>query len=197
MNEWWAALAGIEQVFYGFAIVGSTVFVVSLLGQVFGLFGGDMDAECDVDAGEADAGVLKLFSVKSLVAFFTMFGWTGVVMLAANPDVSLVLVFVSAFGAGTGTGAAVAYMLSKLTGLQASGNITLKNAVGELGDVYLRIPENFSGAGKITLTLQGRFRELNAYTHGKALERKTRVVVIDVNGEDYVVVDEATEIINL
>lgn len=56
------------------------------------------------------------------------------------------------------------YLMSKLV---ESGNMNLKNAVGRSGEVYLPIPANRQGIGKIQITVQGTLQTLDAITDDK------------------------------
>jgi len=56
------------------------------------------------------------------------------------------------------------YSMLKLT---ESGNIDYKNAIGLTGEVYIPIPENKSGLGKIQITIQDSLKEVEAMTKGE------------------------------
>jgi len=53
------------------------------------------------------------------------------------------------------------YFTSKMTG---SGNISMKNAIGATGKVYLPIKANKGNIGKVQVTFQGSVREMQAVT---------------------------------
>jgi hypothetical protein len=80
----------------------------------------------------------------------------------------------------------VAWLFHAQKKLAASGNVDPAAAVGQPARVYLRIPENNAGKGKITLVLQGRTVELNAFTHGAAIATGSEVrVVRQVTGDTF------------
>ena len=56
------------------------------------------------------------------------------------------------------------YYLGKL---QSSGTLKLKNALNQVGEVYLTIGANRSKIGKVSITVQGTLRELEALTRCK------------------------------
>ena len=62
--------------------------------------------------------------------------------------------------------------------MQEDGNLTLKSAIAQTGSVYITIPPERSGSGKVTLTLQEEFMELGAMTEQRNpaahLERRFR-----------------------
>lgn len=120
---------------------------------------------------------LRLFTMRSMVAFFAIAGWSG--LIALQSDWSLPAVFGLAFVAGAAGAYVVAKILQVVLRLQYSGNVSLENAIGLSGDVYVRIPAHSSGKGKITMTLQERFVEVDALNRSEeplATGRKVRVV---------------------
>ena len=57
--------------------------------------------------------------------------------------------------------ASLFYYLSKM---QSSGTLKLKNALNQIGEVYLTIGANRSSIGKVSINVQGTLRELQALT---------------------------------
>ena len=85
--------------------------------------------------------------------------------------------------AGAGVGGvlmlSVAYLMSLLYSLRESGNIDYKDAIGQIGTVYLTIPPDQSGPGKIRVMIDGRLKVVLAYTKSNeqmSSERKVRAV---------------------
>ena len=72
----------------------------------------------------------------------------------------------------------VAWLLSLQRKLQASGNLDPRGAVGKAATVYLRIPPQKTGAGKITVSLQGRTAEFTAVTAGDEIATGQDVRVV-------------------
>jgi hypothetical protein len=65
--------------------------------------------------------------------------------------------------------------------MQRKGNINIKNAVGKMGQVYIPIPANKKGKGKIQITIQERYTEIDAMTNNnQILSTGTMVFVVDV-----------------
>ncbi len=74
----------------------------------------------------------------------------------------------------------IALLFYSITRLQCSGNIKIKNAIGQIGQVYIPIPANMSGKGKIQITLQDSLTEINAMTEeNEKLTTGSMVLVID------------------
>jgi hypothetical protein len=75
--------------------------------------------------------------------------------------------------------------------LKSDGAVRIKGAVGRTGTVYLRVPANKSGPGKVTLNLQNRTVELEAFTATNELPTGTSVRVVAVLGPSSVEVTHA------
>ena len=173
MLEWFATLGLPLFIFYGIAIVASLILIVQVGLMIFGL-GDDLDADMD-DVG--DPGGLHILSLRSLTGFFGGFGWTGAILLGKGS--SLVIAIVAGAGVGGVLMLSVAYLMSLLYSLRESGNIDYKDAIGQIGTVYLTIPPDQSGPGKIRVMIDGRLKVVLAYTKSNEQmsgERKVRVV---------------------
>ncbi|SFW62073.1 hypothetical protein [Cellulophaga fucicola] len=162
MGEWYDSLELFPKVYWSIALIGSVVLVVFLL---LTLIGGDADGiEGDVDAEvEGDSGIdFQFLSIKNLSGFFAIFGWTGVACIEAGLPIFLTILISIICGLLMMVSmAALFYYLSKL---QSSGTLHLKNAVNQVGEVYLTIGANRSFIGKVSITVQGSLRELEALT---------------------------------
>ena len=174
------------SVFWFCTILGSLLVVLQFLTIVFGLGGGDVDGDGIPDALEADAsdaggdsgGVfLKALSLRTLtagVAFFGLAGLAGESLgWSALPSTLL------ATGAGCVAIYAVYLLFRALSSFSADGSIRASTVTGALGTVYLRIPANRSGQGKVVVTQQERSMEYLAETDDEGgLPTGTPIVVV-------------------
>jgi len=170
------------------AALGGGVLVVQLLLGLLGVVdaGGDMDASGGHDGGHghiASEG-LDLMSVRALsagVAFFGLGGLTGLAtplgLVAAIP-----LALIAGTAAMFGTAVAMRWML----GFDDDGTVSIHGAVGATGTVYLTIPGERKGSGKVTLTLQNRIVEYQAITSDALLPTGAPIMVVEVVGPDTV-----------
>ena len=130
---WWQALTMLQKVYWLIAIPFSVFFVLQ---TIMSLFGGDVlstDGDADL-AVESDAGIdFQFLSIKNLVAFFTLFGWVGV--LTSSSGMAAIWSVLLAIVAGLLMMllmATLMYFMSKLT---ESGTLELKTAIGKTGTV--------------------------------------------------------------
>jgi hypothetical protein len=162
LNTWFSSLATIEKIYWVFALVFSLAFIIQL---IFTFVGGDADgADGDVDAEiEGDSGPgFQFFTIKNMVAFFTIFGWIGLACVKAEMSNGASIAIAVASGLVMMTiMAAIFYFASKLV---HSGTLNLNNAINLIGEVYLTIPANRKAFGKVQINVQGSLRELEAMT---------------------------------
>ena len=189
-----------ETVFLVCAVIGGTLLVIQTLMLVIGGVDSDIDDVSDMDMDIADADVsdldtdmhadavqahdafLKMLSVKTVVAFLTFFGLSG--LAAGRAELSLTLTLVSSLGAGLVSVYIVAWLMTALARLQSRGNLNLAKATGSTAKVYVLIPAERKGSGKVTLALQGRMVECKAVTDGAEISTGTQVQVVGLIGAD-------------
>lgn len=192
-GEWWELLSGAQKIFWGISIIFSVLFLIQFVLSLIGLdFDSDTDADFSSDA-HIDHGYsldtdFALFSVRSIIAFFTFFGWTGLMVLNGGGGV------LAAVGFATGVGLVamflVAYMMYWFSRLTEEGNLDLKDAIFARGEVYLPIPANKNGVGKVHVHLQGSLREMDAVTDGDTLPTGTSVRIVEVIDEEVLLVEK-------
>lgn len=83
--------------------------------------------------------------------------------------------------------ASLFYFISKLTD---SGTLNYKNAIDAVGEVYLTIGADRSKMGKVSVSVQGTMRELDALTDSLTeLKSGTIIKVLDVTSNGILIVD--------
>ena len=180
-----------QTVYLGCAAAGGTVLLIQTLMMLFG--GADHDAGAlhadHSDLGNASSGEhhggdtgLSLLSVRSIAAFLTFFGLAG--WGGTNSGWGTFPTIGGALLAGTAMLFAVAWIFSFQKKLYSEGNLDPRNAVGLTARVYLRIPAQNSGKGKITVAVQGRTHEFNAWTTGAEIPTGREVKVLRQVTED-------------
>ena len=183
MEEWFAALTLFEKIYWLVALISSAIFVVLIIMTIIGGdaddLGGDVDAEIEGDTGIG----FQFLSFKNLMGFLTIFGWSGIACLEG--DLSKGLTVVISVVCGLLMMTAMATLFYYLAKLQSSGTLKLKNAIDQIGEVYLTIGANRSKIGKVSINVQGTLRELEALTdeaHDLAQSNVVRVKAITANG---------------
>lgn len=104
---------------------------------------------------------LRLISLRSIIAFLAIGGWVGYTLCySLDWYYSLIIALVCGFAAACGMAGAMLGMEK----MQSSGNLDPHNAVGKIGTVYLTIPPDRAGQGKVNILIQERYAEYEAVT---------------------------------
>ncbi|MEO8934116.1 MAG: hypothetical protein ABI295_07390, partial [Xanthomarina sp.] len=87
--------------------------------------------------------------------------------------------------------AAMFFYMSKLN---HSGTLNVKNAIGEIGEVYLTIRANRTSIGKVHVRIQGALRELEALTDAETdLKTGSVIQVKDITNNGILIVEQLTK----
>ncbi len=188
MEQWFEALSLFEKIYWVIALISSAIFIVliimTLLGGDADDFGGDVDVEIEGDTGIG----FQFLSFKNLMGFLTIFGWSGIACMEGGLAKGLT-VAISIF-CGLLMMMAMAALFYYLAKLQSSGTLKLKNALNQVGEVYLTIGANRSKIGKVSISVQGTLRELEALTdEPKDLSQTDVVRVKDVTDNGILIVE--------
>lgn len=188
--EFFENMSPLLQTYWYIALIGSAIFVILFL---FTFIGSDGDVDMDADATnfEADDGGVgfQFFTFKNFVAFFTIFGWTGIICI--NHELSNLYVYIISTIAGLLMMVLTSLLFMFMNRLAESGTLKIKNAIGEVGEVYLPIGANRSSIGKIQIKVQGALRELEAITDNDTDIKTNEIVkVIEVVSAELLLVEK-------
>ena len=162
MEGWFAVLTLFEKIYWVVAGISSVMLIILM---IMTFLGGDSDGiDADVDTEiDGDVGVdFQFLSFKNLMGFLTIFGWSGIACL--EEGLSKPVTIIISVVCGLLMMFAMASLFYYLAKLQSSGTLKLKNALNQIGEVYLTIGANRSKIGKVSITVQGTLRELEALT---------------------------------
>lgn len=191
---WWSTLSLLQKIFFCVACASTLLLLIQIIMMIVG-FGSDGDLDTDGIDGDgfeeaadgltldSDVG-LSLFTVKTLSSFFAIGGWVGF----AVSDLGNLPAILIALLSGTIALVGMAFIMKRLASLQSEGNINYSNAIGKIANVYLTIPANNGGSGKINLTLQERFIEANAITNdAEEIKTGAMVKIVSIIDDTFVV----------
>ncbi|PCJ95424.1 MAG: hypothetical protein COA50_09475 [Flavobacteriaceae bacterium] len=189
MVEWFSELASFDKVYWTIAGVASLFFVFVAVSTLMGGDTDDIDGDVDADI-EGDVGVgFQFFTFKNLVAFFTIFGWSGISCIDAGYSQTMTIV-ISAIS-GLVMMFAMTFLIYQLSKLKSSGTLKMQNAKGAIGEVYLTIGNTRSSMGKVQITVQGALRDLNALTDEESdLKTGSVIQVTEVTKNGILIVEQ-------
>lgn len=164
-GSWWEGMSTITKIFWLVAVSSSLIFLIQTVMTFVGADSdtGNLDAVGDADVSiGTDHGIgFQLISFKNLIAFFTVFGWSGLACIDSGLSIGFTITIAVVCGLLMMViMTAIYYFMGKLT---ESGNVTLDKIVGKTGSVYLVIPAKRKASGKIQIQHQG-YRTMDAIT---------------------------------
>lgn len=171
MWQWIESLDVLSSIYFWIAVVATVLLLVQIIMMIFS-FGGDADVDLDGDglpddmsAGN-DSGV-GFFTLKGITVFFSIGAWVGLLCAVLFPNNLEGLSILPAFVSGM-IGMIIMYLAMKgMTKMQSNGNIQKESIVGKEATVYVTIKPSRTGRGKVTMTAQGQYMELDAITDEK------------------------------
>lgn len=201
---WWNSLSELQQVMFIIATVATSLMILLIIMMLIGMdggeaFDGDIDVDMDVDIDDVDGGSfsdsidvynqesffslggLKIITIRGMLAFFSIGGWVVFIMADTSP---IWLAFLVGFASGSVAAILLAMVMRAIFRLESSGNLDYSTAIGKTGTVYIRIPKNKEGKGKIMLVHQGKMIEVDAITKGlNDILTKQEVKVVGLEDE--------------
>lgn len=161
----------------------------------------DTAAPCDLcgetydghaHVGNGAEGGLNVLTLRGVVAFFTLFGWSG--LLLCQIGLNGLLALFLAVQLGIIGMVAVAFILREALRLQSDGTLDIRNALGQAGSVYLRVPADRAAPGKVTVLVQEQMREFEAVTdEDSPIPTGAEIMVVGITGGDTLVVSTRVE----
>ncbi|HOA31857.1 MAG: hypothetical protein GX166_13690 [Clostridiaceae bacterium] len=197
--NWWESISMLEKILYILATSSSVILVIQTILALFGIGDDGMDGvdavDLDVDGSDfgvddlADVSGLQLLTIRGILAFFAIGGWTSIFCLKSGMKTPFALLI--GLLAGFATMLLLAKLMQMAMKLQYSGNINIRNAVGKQGTVYLIIPPKGKGKGKVSVVVQERLREFDAVTESdEDIPTGSRIIVKDVVHPNTLVVEK-------
>ena len=189
MLEWFSDLELFSKFYWIITLVGSLIFLIVVIMTFVGADGAEdfegADASIDADTGIE----FQFISLKSLIGFFTIFGWSGIACIDA--DLSKPITVLISVVCGLIMMTILAAMFHYIKKLTDSGTLDYKNALNAVGEVYLTIGANRSRMGKVSVRVQGTLREMDALTDSfTELKSGTIIKIVDVTSNGILIVDQ-------
>lgn len=145
-----------------------------------------------VGHGNFSTWLFSVLSFKTVTAALAFFGLAG--CAANSAGMSSVAQVIIATTAGFGAMYGVHWIMKALFRLSEDNTIRLDRSVGKEGTVYLTIPADRKGVGKVQFKLQNRLVDYPAITgHDEPLKTGAKIRVVAVVGASTVEVEPLRE----
>ena len=182
LSDWFNQLDLGLRFYWGISIFASIVVIIQMSMSFAGIGdidSGDADVDFSTDTDSLDnAGSMHLLSIRNVFYFLLGFGWAGVSLWNTIPS-PILLCAVSVL-VGVLFVAIFIFLFRQMMKLQSNGAFDINDAVGKVCDVYLRIPGENQGLGKVQISFNGSVQELDARTSGEPIPSGAKVRVLRV-----------------
>ncbi len=175
------------QVVTVISMIATLLLIVQLIIMLIGI-----DSETDFDFSSPDDISIfdifgfKLLTIRNIIAFFAIGGWTFIIVQGFTD--SYLLSNIAGVLAGLITMFLLTMAMNSIMKLQQNGVKIMQNAVGKTGTVYLTIPGERSGFGKVNVLIQETLVEYEAKSDEEIVTGCEVVVNEVVN--DYLIVSK-------
>jgi len=184
--EFFNEMEPLLKTFWYVAIPASIIFIVQSIMTFMGTDSSDgLEADFDSNLIDVDA-PFQLFSLRNLINFLLGFSWAGISFYSTVSNPALLI------GFSLLTGALFVYLffiiIRQLRKLAENNSFNIQNTVGKTAEVYLTIPSNKSGKGKVIISVNGAYHELPAITEGDRIDTTSLVKIIAIESNSILIV---------
>lgn len=165
----------------GFWMVAIPTSVIFLIQMVLTFMGSDASEGTHADFdGNLEGGDMpfQLFSFRNLLNFLLGFSWTGISFYNLISNQLLLLLI------AIGVGGLFVYLffliIRALMKLSEDNTFNLTETVGKVADVYVPIPAQKGGVGKVIISIRGAIHELDAMTVSQCIPSNTKVKIVSI-----------------
>lgn len=179
MAEFFNTMEPMLRMFWFIALPVSIIFaiqsILTFTGGGNALDGVDADFDGDLDGVDAP---FQLFSFRNLINFLLGFGWAGVSFYGKVKSDFMVVMIATLFGVFFI--ALFFIIMRQIQKLAEDNSFKIKNTLNKTAEVYLTIPAHKQGKGKVQITVNGAFHEIDAITEGEKIETGALIKVIKI-----------------
>ena len=180
-------MAPLLKTFWFIAIPTSLVFIIQTIMTFMGADATDgVDADFDSNLHGTDA-PFQLFSLRNLINFLLGFSWAGISFY--NSISSPALLIGLSFLVGVAFVLLFFAIIRQVQKLAEDNSFKLSNTLNKTAEVYLSIPANKSGKGKVMVSVNGAFHELEAMTENGLIPTGSVVKIVKIINENILIVE--------
>jgi membrane-bound ClpP family serine protease len=148
------------KAFWYIALPVSLFFGLQTIMTFVGLSGGETDM--DSDGGDTGDMPFEIFTLRNLINFLLGFSWTGISYYNSIENKSVLILI--AVLVGLLFVALFFFLIKQILKLSEDNSFKIENALNKTAEVYITIPESKAGKGKVQISINGAFHELDAIT---------------------------------
>lgn len=175
------------KTFWFVAIPISLIFIIQTIMTFMGADASDgveTDFNGDFDGTDAP---FQLFSLRNMINFLLGFSWTGISFYSTITNKPLLIIVSLAVG--------IVFVLlffviiKQVQKLAEDNSFKITSTINKSAEVYLTIPENKKGKGKIMISVNGAYHELEAMTENDRIPSGAVVKVVKIENNNILIVE--------
>lgn len=152
--------------------------------------GGHSGHTIDTDFGDHHDGTdsgFQLFSLRNLINFLLGFSWAGISFYSTIDNKALLIAFAFAVGA------VFVYLffliIKQVQKLAEDNSFKIAKTLNKTAEVYIPVPGRKTGKGKVMISVNGAFHELDAITENERIPSNSMVKIVKIENNDVLVVE--------
>lgn len=175
------------KTFWIVASISSIIFIIQTIMTFIGADASDgVNADFDADFSGSDA-PFQLFSLRNLINFLLGFSWTGISFYNSLTNKNILILV--AFFVGVLFLFMFFIIIKQLQKLAEDNTFRIAQTLNKSAEVYLTIPEKKTGKGKIMISVNGSFHELDAMTENDKITPGTLVKIVKIESDNILIVE--------
>jgi len=176
------------KILWYIALSVSAIFIILSIITFAGMDSND-GLNADFDGNLMDSlSPVQLFSFRNLINFLLGFSWAGISFydIISNKTLLLLIsiicgiIFIVIFF----------YIIKQIQKLAEDNTFKIEKTINKTAQVYISIPEKKTGTGKIQITVNGAFHELDAITENEKIDSGTLVRVVKILNDNLLLVNK-------
>ncbi len=183
-------LQNLEPLLRTFWYIAIPVSLIFLIQTIMTFAGADahqgVDADFNGNLHDGDT-PFQLFSIRNLINFLLGFSWTGISFYKTIDNKNLLIVL--ALVVGLSFLFLFFLIIRQVQKLAEDNSFQISNTINKTAEVYLSIPENKTGKGKIMISVNGAFHELDAMTEKSKIQSGATVKVVKIENGNILLVE--------
>ncbi len=184
--EFFDALPVLLRTFWFIALPVSLIFIIQTIMTFAGADADDgLSADFDGDF-DHDHAPFQLFSLRNLINFMLGFSWSGISFYHSFDNKNWLI----AIAALVGCAFVFVFFLiiRQVQKLAENNSFSIHDTIGKTAEVYLTIPGQKQGKGKVLVSVKGSIHELDAISEEESIKTGSVVVVSRVENDRLLIV---------
>lgn len=184
--EFFDNLPVLLKTFWFIALPVSLIFIIQTIMTFAGADADDgISADFDGDLNDGHA-PFQIFSLRNLINFMLGFSWSGISFYQSFNNKGLLIAFALVIGCAF---VMVFFLIIRqVQKLSENNSFSISETIGKTAEVYLTIPAQKEGKGKVLVSVKGSIHELDAISEHDSIRTGSVVLIERVESNKILIV---------